>query len=170
MTKAAIAFAALIILTNTASAQQQRTIHDNTGMVIGHRTSRTSTNSLMIYDATGRNVGKVTGSALVIATLAAMTLINPAFARSSDLCGALWTQRNVYYKDAGYCFKTPRAIRYFGNAGCRYDEESAVPLSPSLRNRIADIDRAEHQLACIGPRWTARRIRRLSHGRCRQYQ
>jgi YARHG domain len=85
---------------------------------------------------------------LFVATLAAMTMISPAFARSSDLCEALWLQRNAYYKDAGYCFKTPRAIRYFGNAGCMYDEESAVPLSRSLRNRITDISRAERQLAC----------------------
>jgi hypothetical protein len=41
-----------------------------------------------------------------------------------------------------------RAIRYFGNAGCLYDAESAVPLLRSIRNRITDIGRVERQLAC----------------------
>jgi hypothetical protein len=85
---------------------------------------------------------------LFVATLAAMTMISPAFALSSDLCESLWLQRNAYYKEAGYCFKTSRAIRYFGNAGCLYDAESAVPLSRSIRNRITDIGRVERQLGC----------------------
>ncbi len=53
-----------------------------------------------------------------------------------------------YYKAAGYCFQTPRAIRYFGNAGCRFDNEGAVPLSRATRDRIAQIVRAERNLGC----------------------
>jgi hypothetical protein len=95
---------------------------------------------------------------LFVSTLAVMTMISPAFAGSSDLCESLWVQRNVYYKDAGYCFKTSRAIRYFGNAGCLYDAERAVPLSRSIRNLITDIGRVERQLAC-GDWPPARRVR-----------
>jgi YARHG domain len=42
----------------------------------------------------------------------------------------LWYQRNRDFKDAGYCFRTSRAIRMYGNAGpmtvslmCRYPIE-----------------------------------------------
>jgi hypothetical protein len=68
-----------------------------------------------------------------------------AFAQS---CDSLWVERNSIYKDAGYCFKTSRAIRYFGNAGCTYDSEAAVPLSPGERARIARIRRLERELGC----------------------
>ncbi len=63
-------------------------------------------------------------------------------------CEQLWVERNTIYKDRGYCFKTDRAIRYFGNAGCRYDAESEVPLSRSEQMRVADIQREERALGC----------------------
>src|SRR4051812_42757061 len=63
-------------------------------------------------------------------------------------CQSLWVERNTYYKDGGYCFKTSRGINYFGNAGCRYDSENAVPLSRSARERIAAISRQEQRLGC----------------------
>jgi hypothetical protein len=63
-------------------------------------------------------------------------------------CRALWVERNQYYKDAGYCFKTAAAIRYFGNAGCIYDYEGDVPLSRGVRARIAEIKRLERRLGC----------------------
>jgi YARHG domain len=63
-------------------------------------------------------------------------------------CEALWVERASYYKDAGYCFKTQAAIRYFGNEGCRYDDIKATPLSRSARARIAAIQRTEKQLGC----------------------
>lgn len=44
-------------------------------------------------------------------------------------CDQLWYQRNSIFKAAGYCFQTPRGIRVFGNAGCRYDNQYDVPLS-----------------------------------------
>jgi hypothetical protein len=67
---------------------------------------------------------------------------------NAQSCQALWVERNSYYKEAGYCFKTARAIAYFGNAGCIYDDESEVPLSPSVRRRIAQIVRIERALGC----------------------
>jgi hypothetical protein len=66
---------------------------------------------------------------------------------SAQSCGSLWAQRNAIYKDAGYCFKTPRGRAAFGNAGCAYGEAS-VPLSDRQRARIAAIKRLERRLGC----------------------
>jgi hypothetical protein len=72
-------------------------------------------------------------------------LISVANAQSGN---DLWVERNSYYKDAGYRFKTARAIAYFGNAGCQYDNEAALPLSRGVRARIAEIVRLEAQYGC----------------------
>jgi hypothetical protein len=71
-----------------------------------------------------------------------------ASSANAQSCRALWIERNSYYKDAGYCFKTAPAIRYFGNAGCIYDNEAGVPLPRGVRARIADIKRVERALGC----------------------
>jgi len=60
----------------------------------------------------------------------------------------LWYQRNSIYKAAGYCFKTARAIRTFGNAGCMYDSEYSLPLSYNQRATINRIVQAERDLGC----------------------
>lgn len=72
-------------------------------------------------------------------------LTAPAFAQT---CSQLWTERNAIYKDAGYCFKTNRAIRTFGNAGCSFDDIADVPLSARDRARVADIQRDERDMGC----------------------
>lgn len=72
-------------------------------------------------------------------------LISTASAQS---CQDLWVERNSYYKDAGYCFKTSRAISYFGNGGCIYDIEADVPLPRGIRARIAEITRMERRNGC----------------------
>jgi hypothetical protein len=85
---------------------------------------------------------------LISAGLAALTLgatLAPSYAAS---CQRLWVERNAYYRRAGYCFKTPRAISYFGNAGCRYDDENSVPLSAAVRQRIAEIVAQERIQGC----------------------
>jgi len=84
-------------------------------------------------------------SIMLVTAVALATTVSRSYAQS---CQSLWVERNSYYKAAGYCFNTPRAIRYFGNAGCRFDRESAVPLSRTVRNRIAEIMRAERILGC----------------------
>ncbi len=66
----------------------------------------------------------------------------------AQTCQELWIERNQYYKDAGYCFKTARAIRYFGNTACQYSREDEVPLMPAVRARIAEIVRLERELGC----------------------
>ena len=80
---------------------------------------------------------------LVVATSAAAT---PALAQG--ICQSLWVERNSIYKDAGYCFKTQRAIRYFGNAGCSYDSEGSIPMSYSQRARVQEILALERANGC----------------------
>jgi hypothetical protein len=63
-------------------------------------------------------------------------------------CGDLWYERNSIYKAAGYCFRTPRAIRTFGNAGCSYDSEYDVPLSPRQRARVERLRALERDFGC----------------------
>lgn len=63
-------------------------------------------------------------------------------------CRDLWMERNQIYKDAGYCFTTPRAIRAFGNGGCMYDRQSDVPLSQNQRRIVQAIIRAERFNGC----------------------
>ncbi len=63
-------------------------------------------------------------------------------------CEALWYNRNQIYKEAGYCFRTSRAIRAFGNGGCQYDNLNYVPLSEVQRREIAEIQRYERIRNC----------------------
>jgi hypothetical protein len=86
-----------------------------------------------------------------IAAIAIAGLAGPATAGSGPefmSCAELWRERNAMYKDAGYCFRTARAIRVFGNADCRYDSIEDVPLSASQRREIADIQRYERLKRC----------------------
>jgi len=85
---------------------------------------------------------------LMTTALTALTLAGALAPSYAATCEALWVERNTYYKAGGYCFKTPRAIAHFGNAGCRYDNENAVPLSAAVRNRIAEIVAQERIQGC----------------------
>jgi hypothetical protein len=93
--------------------------------------------------AAGTGCTLLLGIAVLAATGVAAT--SPANAQS---CQALWVERNSIYKEAGYCFKTARAIDYFGNAGCMYNSEGSVPLSRGARARIGEISRLEARLGC----------------------
>lgn len=81
-----------------------------------------------------------------LACLAILLLAVPA--RAQFACDELWRARNAIYKEAGYCFQTPRAIRAFGNSGCQYDDIAAVPLSAWDRAKVADIQREERADGC----------------------
>jgi YARHG domain len=83
--------------------------------------------------------------ALCLCTATAIAFAGTAYAQT---CGQLWFERNAIYKGAGYCFKTPRAISAFGNAGCLYDVEANVPLSPAQRERIAYLTHLERVHGC----------------------
>lgn len=67
---------------------------------------------------------------------------------AADTCSDLWYSRNEVYQTRGYCFKTTRAIRAFGNAGCQYDDIEDVPLSSAQRRMVADLQREERALGC----------------------
>jgi hypothetical protein len=86
----------------------------------------------------------------VVSIAGLLALAVPALAQDygSMPCEDLWYSRNAFYKEAGYCFKTARAIRAFGNAGCLYDEMGAVPLSQAARRDIADIQYWERRRGC----------------------
>ena len=73
---------------------------------------------------------------------------NGAASLANTSCDGLWHQRNMIFKAAGFCFKTQRAIREFGNAGCQYDELTSVPLSETQRQTIDDIARVEAAKRC----------------------
>ena len=82
--------------------------------------------------------------AVIALTFAATT----GSARAAISCDQIWYQRNAIYKEAGYCFHTPRAIAAFGNAGCQYDNEGDVPLSDRQRERVAGLQQEENYRGC----------------------
>lgn len=67
---------------------------------------------------------------------------------AADTCDDLWYSRNEVYKTLGYCFKTARAIRAFGNAGCLYDRLEDVPLNRAQQRMVGDLLREERALGC----------------------
>lgn len=77
----------------------------------------------------------------------------PAFAQSAPsnlFCAGLWYERNAIFRDAGYCFRTDRAIEAFGNDGCRYLAIEDVPLSRRQRAEVDRIRRWEREKGCTG--------------------
>ncbi len=83
---------------------------------------------------------------LVGALLGVLVAATPARA---DACFDLWVARNSIYKAYGYCFKTPKAIAYFGNAGCQYDYEGDIPFSHADKARVLAIKKQERALGCL---------------------
>lgn len=86
----------------------------------------------------------------ILATAGLLAVTMPVLAQDygSMACEDLWYSRNALYKEAGYCFKTARAIQAFGNAGCLYDNMGAVPLSQAARREVADIQYWERRRGC----------------------
>lgn len=82
------------------------------------------------------------------AALVLPLLLSSYGAARADECSEMWFRRNRIYKDAGYCFKTARAIEAFGNAGCQYDEIRDVPLSQRDRIAVGRFAREESALGC----------------------
>ena len=88
-----------------------------------------------------------------IATALTMTAIisgwaTPGRAQSTAECQQLWVQRNQIFKNHGYCFKTRAAADYFGNVGCIYANQDAVPISASERSYVLQIVARERALRC----------------------
>jgi hypothetical protein len=84
---------------------------------------------------------------LALLVLAAHALVVPAYAQG--VCQRLWVERNSIYKAYGYCFKTQKAINYFGNAGCTYDNEGSIPMSRADKNTVLAIKKREQNLGCL---------------------
>jgi len=84
---------------------------------------------------------------IALALLAFMLLNRPATAAFP--CDELWGERNAIYFDAGYCFKTERGRKAFGNnVDCKYDNVADLPLTARNRADIADIQRRERENNC----------------------
>lgn len=77
---------------------------------------------------------------------------NKDYFKHSDLmqlgCQPLWEVRNWIYKENGYCFHTSKAIKAFGNAGCKYDDAAALPLNGAERHNVKAIKKAEAKKGC----------------------
>lgn len=69
--------------------------------------------------------------------------------RDAD-CDILWQIRNQIYHENGYCFRTPRGMRAFGNAGCRHDDVNEVRLNQFERANVATVARVERIKGCAG--------------------
>ena len=67
---------------------------------------------------------------------------------SSMSCGDLWYRRNEIFARNGYCFKTDRAIRVFGNQGCRFYVEADVPMSRAERDEVEILRAIERRKGC----------------------
>ena len=67
---------------------------------------------------------------------------------SGPNCEFLWQMRNRIYQENGYCFKTARGIATFGNEGCRYHSENALPMNRIEWANVIAIKRAEGALGC----------------------
>ena len=86
--------------------------------------------------------------ALPLALILATWPLLCAPARAEFPCDEFWGERNAVYAEAGYCFRTPRGIRAFGNANCRHDDLADVPLSARDRAKVAEIQRQERAAGC----------------------
>jgi YARHG domain len=91
---------------------------------------------------------------LLIPALVAVAAAAIAPASAGDIqgdaydCKDLWVMRNEIFKNNGFCFKSAKAISYFGNAGCSYDSQAQVPLSETDRIVIRDIKRSVARQGC----------------------
>lgn len=64
-------------------------------------------------------------------------------------CEDLWLLRNSIWNDAGYCFKTQRAVKSFGTHTCRHADQAAVPLNDYQRANVKTIRAVETANGCI---------------------
>ena len=116
----------------------------------------TTTKDLAPFDVCAGKLGKLAMKSPLIAILAVLTAatVTSLPARAGDVqgdaygCDELWTLRNQIFKANGYCFKSPRAIKQFGNAGCQFDAEADVPLSTQDRLTLRDIKRSAKRQSC----------------------
>ena len=63
-------------------------------------------------------------------------------------CGDLWYLRNAILSDYNYCFKSPRGIKKFGNAGCLYHDIADLPFNSFERYNLDAIRKFERVKRC----------------------
>ena len=63
-------------------------------------------------------------------------------------CDILWEMRNTIYKENGYCFHTPKAVQVFGNAGCKFEDAGAMPMTSVERDNVAVIKNVAQRKGC----------------------
>ena len=63
-------------------------------------------------------------------------------------CNELWVMRNQIYKDNGLCFKSAKAINYFGNGGCSHAKLAELSLSKQEHSILKDVKRSEARQGC----------------------
>lgn len=87
---------------------------------------------------------------LLAAVAAAAATVAPAAAvePSAMSCAQLWHRKNAILKAKGLCFTDPRAVRTFGNEGCKQYDPNRVSLSPPERELMAQILLAEKIKLC----------------------
>jgi hypothetical protein len=88
--------------------------------------------------------------------------ITKASALHAASCQVLYEMRNGIYKERGSCFKTPKAIQAFGNAGCLYDDVNEVPLNQYERANVETLLAAEKKRAASSSPYPPRKRRTIS--------
>jgi YARHG domain len=63
-------------------------------------------------------------------------------------CSRLWVERNSLYKARNYCFRTKRAIEYFGNEANCIRNERDLKFTPEQQKRLTQVVTAERNLFC----------------------
>jgi len=105
------------------------------------------------HRTTGRPIGQCGVRARLVLGAVLVALMPPvarAQQPSNLFCAGLWYERNAIFREAGYCFRTDRAIEAFGNDGCRYLNIEDVPLTRRQRAEVDRIRRWEREKGCTG--------------------
>jgi len=63
-------------------------------------------------------------------------------------CQILWELRNTFYYEHGYCFKTDRAINFFGNDECYIADAEDIDFNSVEQTNISRIKSVEAQKGC----------------------
>ena len=90
----------------------------------------------------------------IAACLMLIAVNDHGFSQNSGRCEAYWQERNALLKENRYCFKSPRAIHYFGNGGCAYSRIEDIPFPTIQLNRMLEIRAMEKANKC-GSRLTS---------------
>jgi len=89
----------------------------------------------------------------LMATIGVSAPATPVAAQNPDVawmdCKGLWYQRNTRYHHAGYCFKSARGKRTFGNAGCSRNQRQAwAALDAGDKRTVRLIQKEERRKGC----------------------